>query len=177
MLKRDVIGLTIIFILGICILFYNSNYQIAYPIGPTIGVKIPYDAQNNYKDEYNIPESDAMGIINGNVTPISDGNWNLTFGVFTQERMNYWAVLAVWYDSSGNVISKNLIWNQSISNYSETYPASNVAHMKNGATPTEIKIIYDYAPVKTNKETQVVYLGKINGTYIKWDIQSPYSNK
>jgi hypothetical protein len=175
MLKRDVIGLTLIFILGICILFYNSNYQIAYPIGSSFGVKNLQDTQNNYKNEYNIPESDAMGILNGNVTQTSDDNWNLTFGVFTQERMTYWAVLAVWYDSSGNVISKNLIWNQSISDYSKTYPVSTVAHMNKDATPTEIKIIYDYAPLKTNKETQVVYLGKINGTYIKWDIQPSYS--
>lgn len=174
MLKRDVAGLTLIIILGIIILFYNSNYQIVYPFGPSFGVKNPYNAQNNYINEYNIPESDAMGILNGNVTKTSDDSWNLTFGVFTQERMNYWAVLAIWYDSSGNVISKNLIWNQSISDYSKTYPASTVAHTNN-AIPTEIKIIYDYAPLKTNKEKQLVYLGKINGTNIKWDIQSNYS--
>ncbi len=31
-------------------------------------------------------------------------------------------------------------------------------------------IIYDYSPVRTNNETQAVYLGNINNTEIIWNV-------
>lgn len=159
-MKREFVGLIIIFILGVFVVVYNSNL---------IGSTSTSDINQNINK---IPEADAIGILNGNVSKTSDGDWNLTFGVFTQERMKYMAVSAVWYDSSGNVISKNLIWNQSISDYDKTYPASTVAHMKNDAIPTKIEILYDYIPLRTNNETQAVYTGNINGTSIKWTLIS-----
>lgn len=158
--ERDFLGISFVIFLVILILFYN------FPIFSTSDSNMT----NNTQNEYKIPEANAIGILNGNVTETSDGNWNLTFGVFTQQRMNYMAVLALWYDSSGNLISKNLIWNQSISDYDETYPASTLAHMNNNATPTKIKIIYDYCPVRTNNETQAVYTGNIDNTKIKWNL-------
>jgi len=156
--ERDFLGLSFIIFLGVLILFNN------FPIASTTDSNLT----NNTQNEYKIPESDAIGILNGNVTETSDGNWNLTFGVFTQQRMKYMAVLALWYDSSGNLISKNLIWNQSISDYDETYPASTVAHMNNDATPTKIEIVYDYCPLRTNNETQAVYDGNINNNKVVW---------
>lgn len=157
---REFIGLTFVIFLGILILIHN------FPIGTTSDRNMTDNSPNEYK----IPEANAIGIQNGNVSKTSDGNWNLTFGVFTQQRMKYMAVLAIWYDSSDNLISKSLIWNQSISDYDETYPASTVAHMNNNATPTKIEIIYDYCPLRTNNETQAVYVGYINNTKIKWNV-------
>ena len=120
-----------------------------------------------YLFHYNVPVNEMNESVSDEyIGQISNGVWYANATVSIGDHMNYLAMETTWYDSSGNVIEKNLAWTKTNLVKGQNYSINTTYTLNN--TPSKVKLVFFENPSVVGNDNQSDYQMELSPGCIAW---------